>query len=93
MDDRRAELGHALFVGNPALQIAGMSRHGHTLELASDVCAMICQGGGFRCKEVQAGVLHCLDFDEESALPAELSNGTKSYKPSKEETKYAGPIA
>jgi len=70
-----------------------MSRHGHKLELASDVCAMICPGGGFRLKEVQPGVLDCLDFDEESALPAELSNGTKSYKPSEEETEYAGPTA
>jgi len=86
-------LNYALVVGNPALQIVGMSRHGHKLELASDACAMICPGGGFRCKEVQPGSLHCLDFDEGSALPVELSNGTKSYKQSKEETEYAGPTA
>lgn len=86
-------LDYALVVGYPALRIVWMSRHGHKSELASDDCAMICPGDGFCCKEVQPGVLHCLDFDEESALPAEPSNGTKSYKQSREETKYAGPTA
>jgi hypothetical protein len=44
-------------------------------------------------KEVQLGILRCLDLDEESTLPSELSKGTKSYKQFKEETKYAGTTA
>ena len=54
---------------------------------------MICPESGYRYKEVQPGVLRCLDLDEESTLPAELNKGTKSYKQFKEETKYAGTTA
>jgi UDP-2-acetamido-3-amino-2,3-dideoxy-glucuronate N-acetyltransferase len=81
---------YALVVGNPARQIAWMSRHGHKLELASEDGVMICPESGFRYREVQPGVLRCLDLDEENTLPTELSEGTKSYKQYKEETKYAG---
>jgi len=37
---------------------------------------------------VEAGVLRCLDLDEEAPLPAELSVGNKSYKQIKEESNY-----
>lgn len=84
---------YALVVGNPARQIAWMSRHGHRLELAGEAGTMICPESGFRYKEVEPGVLRCLDLEEENALPPELSKGTKSYKQFKEETKYAGTIA
>ena len=86
-------LHYALVVANPTHLIARLSRDGHKLEFASDDCAMICPGSGFRYKEVQPGVLHCLDFDEESALPAEPSKRRKSHNQFKEETKYAGPTA
>jgi hypothetical protein len=39
-------------------------------------------------QEVKAGVLRCLDLDEEAPLPEKFSVGTKSYKELKEETKY-----
>jgi UDP-2-acetamido-3-amino-2,3-dideoxy-glucuronate N-acetyltransferase len=84
---------YALVVGNPAHQIAWMSRHGHKLELGSEDGVMICPESGFRYKEVQPGVLRCLDLDEENSLPTELSKGTKSYKQFKEENKYAGTTA
>ena len=84
---------YALVVGNPARQIAWMSRHGHKLETPRENGIMICPESGYRYKEVQPGVLQCLDLDEEEKLPAELSKGTKSYKQFKEETKYAGTAA
>ena len=84
---------YALVVGNPAHQISWMSRHGHRLELSGGDGVMICPESGYRYKEVEPGILRCLDLDEEDAMPAELSKGTKSYKQFKEETKYAGTTA
>lgn len=83
----------ALVVGNPARQIAWMSRHGHKLQLPDADGVMICPESGYRYKEIQPGVLRCLDLNEEDPLPAELSKGTKSYKQVKEENKYAGTTA
>jgi UDP-2-acetamido-3-amino-2,3-dideoxy-glucuronate N-acetyltransferase len=48
---------------------------------------MRCPESGYSYKETDAGVLRCLDFDEEAPLPTELSNGTKSYRQLKEEAK------
>jgi UDP-2-acetamido-3-amino-2,3-dideoxy-glucuronate N-acetyltransferase len=84
---------YALVVGNPAHQISWMSRHGHRLELPGGDGVMICPESGYRYKEVEPGILRCLDLEEEDALPTELSKGTKSYKQFKEETKYAGTTA
>ena len=67
-----------------------MSRHGHKLEMPDENGVMICPESGYRYREIEPGVLRCLDLDEEQALPAELSKGNKSYKQLKEENKYAG---
>jgi UDP-2-acetamido-3-amino-2,3-dideoxy-glucuronate N-acetyltransferase len=69
---------YALMVGNPARQKGWMSRHGHRLHPGPDGL-MICPETGFRYQESQAGVLLCLDFDEDSPLPADLAKGTKPY--------------
>jgi UDP-2-acetamido-3-amino-2,3-dideoxy-glucuronate N-acetyltransferase len=79
----------ALVVGNPARQVGWMSRHGHRLQPPDSNGAMVCPESGYRYKEVEPGVLRCLDLDEEAALPANLNNGTKSYRQLKEEAKYA----
>ena len=81
---------YALVVGNPARQISWMSRHGHKLEMPDENGVMVCPESGYRYREIEPGVLRCLDLDEEHALPAELSKGNKSYKQLKEENKYAG---
>jgi UDP-2-acetamido-3-amino-2,3-dideoxy-glucuronate N-acetyltransferase len=78
----------ALVVGNPARQIGWMSRHGHRLESPDADGVMRCPETGYRYQEVEAGVLRCLDLDEEAPLPEKFSVGTKSYKELKEETKY-----
>lgn len=83
----------ALVVGNPAHQVGWMSRHGHRLGSPDSNGVMLCPETGYRYKEVEPGILRCLDLDEEASLPKELSVGTKSYRQLKEETKYECPTA
>ncbi|MEI7752436.1 MAG: acyltransferase [Candidatus Omnitrophota bacterium] len=70
---------YALMIGNPARQKAWMSRHGHKLGKADAKGMMKCPESGLRYKEESAGVLRCLDLDEDAALPAQMARGTKSY--------------
>ncbi|MGA8151663.1 MAG: Gfo/Idh/MocA family oxidoreductase [Terriglobales bacterium] len=83
----------ALVVGNPARQVGWMSRHGHRLELPDRDGVMRCPESGYHYKEVEPGVLRCLDLDEEAPLPAELAVGAKSYRELREETKYECSVA
>ena len=75
----------ALVVGNPARQMGWMSRHGHRLDAPDADGIMRCPESGYRYREVSPGVLRCLDLDEESPLPADLSVGSKSYRQIREE--------
>jgi len=70
---------YALMVGNPARRVGWMSRHGNRLTDPDADGVMRCPESGFRYKEVRPGVLRCLDLDEESPLPKELSVGSRSY--------------
>jgi UDP-2-acetamido-3-amino-2,3-dideoxy-glucuronate N-acetyltransferase len=83
----------ALMVGNPARQAGWMSRHGHRLEAPDADGIMRCPETGYRYKEAEAGVLRCLDLDEEAPLPPELRVGTKTYRQLKEEVKYECAVA
>ena len=78
----------ALVVGNPARQVGWMSRHGHRLGTPNSDGIMQCPESGYRYKEVDPGVLRCLDLDEEAPLPSKLSVGTKSYRQIREESNY-----
>ena len=69
---------YALMVGVPARQKGWMSRHGHVLKAAADGI-MRCPESGLRYREVEPGVLRCLDLDEESPLPAEMTVGKTTY--------------
>jgi UDP-2-acetamido-3-amino-2,3-dideoxy-glucuronate N-acetyltransferase len=69
---------YALMVGVPARQKGWMSRHGHVLKAAADGI-MRCPESGMRYREVEPGVLRCLDLDEESPLPAEMTVGKTKY--------------
>ena len=79
---------YALVLGNPGHQAGWMSRHGHRLDSPDAEGVMRCPESGYRYKEVEPGVLRCLDLDEEAALPGALAVGAKSYKQFKGETKY-----
>jgi UDP-2-acetamido-3-amino-2,3-dideoxy-glucuronate N-acetyltransferase len=70
---------YALMVGNPARQVGWMSRHGHRLLNPNSNGVMRCPESGLRYKELQPGVLKCLDLDEESPLPEKLRMGTVTY--------------
>ena len=78
---------YALVMGNPAKQAGWMSRHGHRLSDPDGEGVMRCPENGFRYKETAPGVLRCLDLEEESALPAELTKGSKSYRELKQARK------
>jgi UDP-2-acetamido-3-amino-2,3-dideoxy-glucuronate N-acetyltransferase len=83
----------ALIVGNPGRQVGWMSRHGHRLDAADADGVMRCPESGHRYKELEPGILRCLDLDEEAPLSAELSLGTKTYREFKEEINYECPTA
>jgi UDP-2-acetamido-3-amino-2,3-dideoxy-glucuronate N-acetyltransferase len=70
---------YALMMGTPARQKAWMSRHGHKLGKTDANGIMVCPESGLRYKEESAGVLRCLDLDEDAPLPAEMARGSKFY--------------
>ena len=70
---------YALMVGVPGRRVAWISRHGHILKNPDENGIMICPESGFRYREVEPGVIRCLDLDEEAPLPENLTVGTKSY--------------
>jgi len=71
---------YALVKGVPAIQVGWISRHGIPLPEADAEGIMICPEGGYRYKEVEPGVLRCLDIDEDACLPPEKATGKASYK-------------
>jgi len=64
---------YALVLGVPARQVGWMSRHGHRLPHPDKEGVMICPESGWRYTQGEDGLLRCLDFDEDRALP--LQNG------------------
>ena len=70
---------YALMMGVPARQSGWMSRHGHRLGQPGADGIMTCPESGFRYKQVEPGVVRCLDLDEEAALPPELAVGKIAY--------------
>jgi UDP-2-acetamido-3-amino-2,3-dideoxy-glucuronate N-acetyltransferase len=74
---------YALMVGAPARQEGWMSRHGIKLPKADNGGIMICPESGLKYKEVEKGVLRCLDLGEEEALPPEMATGKISYDDAK----------
>ena len=73
---------YGLITGVPGKQVGWMSRHGHRLNFNSDNEA-VCSESGYRYKLDGSGsspVVCCLDLDEESSLPEDLSKGIKSYR-------------
>jgi UDP-2-acetamido-3-amino-2,3-dideoxy-glucuronate N-acetyltransferase len=59
---------YALMIGVPAVQKGWMSRHGHRLQNTDDQGVMVCPEAGWRYREVEPGVLHCLDCLEDHSL-------------------------
>jgi UDP-2-acetamido-3-amino-2,3-dideoxy-glucuronate N-acetyltransferase len=71
---------YALMVGVPARQVGWMSRHGHHMGNPDADSIMVCPESGYRYKEMQPGVVQCLDLDEKAPLPSSMQKGTRSYR-------------
>ena len=69
---------YGLVMGNPGRLKGYMSRHGHRLNFDENNRAT-CSESKFRYERAGETV-HCLDLDEESSLPDELSKGIQPYK-------------
>ena len=61
---------YALMMGVPARQRGWMGRHGHQLQNPDPDGVMTCSESGWRYREVEPGMLRCLDWPEDSPLPA-----------------------
>jgi UDP-2-acetamido-3-amino-2,3-dideoxy-glucuronate N-acetyltransferase len=70
---------YGLIMGVPGRRKGWMSRHGHILKNPDSTGVMICPESGLRYQESASGVLHCLDLDEDAALPASLALGKELY--------------
>jgi UDP-2-acetamido-3-amino-2,3-dideoxy-glucuronate N-acetyltransferase len=70
---------YALMMGVPAKQMGWMSRHGIRLPEPDAGGIMVCPESGYRYKEVEPGVLRCLDLDEAKPLPADKAVGKIPY--------------
>jgi len=70
---------YALIMGVPGRQRGWISRHGHPLKQRDADGDLVCPESGYRYHETN-GTLKCLDLDEETPLPSELSTGHKPYR-------------
>jgi UDP-2-acetamido-3-amino-2,3-dideoxy-glucuronate N-acetyltransferase len=71
---------YALVVGVPAKQVGWISRHGIPLSEPDADGIMICPESGYCYKEVDLGVVRCVDLDEEASLPPEKAIGVVLYR-------------
>jgi UDP-2-acetamido-3-amino-2,3-dideoxy-glucuronate N-acetyltransferase len=77
---------YALMIGVPARQKGWMSRHGHVLKDPDPDGIYACPESGLRYKEVEQGILRCLDLDEDASLPEALATGKVFYRDLQKET-------
>lgn len=66
---------YALMLGVPARRRGWMSRHGHRLAEPDGDGIMMCPESGWRYREVEPGVLRCLDWPEDAPLQIRLEGG------------------
>ena len=59
---------YALMLGVPARQKGWMSRHGHWLKVKGEDGNWVCPERKWRYREVDPGVLRCLDWEEDKPL-------------------------
>jgi UDP-2-acetamido-3-amino-2,3-dideoxy-glucuronate N-acetyltransferase len=69
---------YALVMGNPAREHGWMSRHGHRLRDPDQDGIMTCPESILRYR-LEGGGLRCLDLDEDSDLPVDLTTGRLAY--------------
>ena len=69
---------YALIQGVPGRKAGWMSRHGHIL-IPRENGELCCPESGYRYRENEAGLLYCIDLDEEVSLPSKFRQGTRAY--------------
>lgn len=60
---------YALIVGVPGRQRGWVGRHGEPLLPPDGAGIMKCPVSGFRYREIESGIVRCLDLDEDMPLP------------------------
>lgn len=60
---------YALMLGVPAQQRGWMSRHGFQLRRSNQEDLLVCPESHWRYREIEPGILRCLDWDEDMPLP------------------------
>lgn len=70
---------YAMMVGVPGRNRGWVSRHGHPLRTPAEGI-YTCPESKLRYREVEPGILRCLDLDEEKPLPPELATGQDRYR-------------
>ena len=70
---------YAMMVGVPGKAAGWMSRHGIPLREPDADGVMVCAESGYRYKEVEPGMVRCLDLDEEQPLPSDKAVGRSYY--------------
>lgn len=70
---------YALVLGVPARQVGWVSRHGLPLRNPDENGVYTCPESGLRYREIEPGVLRCLDLDEEAPLPEAMRVGRIRY--------------
>ncbi|MBN1879703.1 N-acetyltransferase [bacterium] len=77
---------YAMIIGVPGKQRGWVSRHGLPLPAPDAGGLMVCPESGYCYQLAETGMVHCLDLDEEEALPKNLTVGQKSYRAIKQIT-------
>ena len=70
---------YALIIGVPGRQRGWISRHGIRLPEPDSEGFMLCPESGYRYREIEPGVIRCVDLDENKPLPPEKAVGKKTY--------------
>lgn len=68
---------YALVVGVPARQVGWVGRHGAALRARRADGALVCPESGLGYREVEPGVLRCVDLAEDEPLPVALRVGRR----------------
>lgn len=76
---------YGLIMGTPGRQAGWMSRLGHPLKNPDSEGIMVCPESKHRYREIQPGLLRCLDVDEDEPLPQTLQVGMLSYRELKQQ--------
>lgn len=80
---------YALIQGVPGRQVGWMSRHGHVLQPDAKG-EMRCPESRLLYREIEQGILRCIDLKEHEPLPPTLSKGCSTYSEMRKQRKQSG---